>query len=66
MNYRYKYRQSPLYSINPDYFEQIVFYPEDLFKDEFHFKDEYLEKEFKFQIIRKIQDATDELQNLIE
>lgn len=61
-----KYRQSPLYSINPDYFEQIIFYPEDLFKDEFHFKDEYLEKEFKFQIIRKIQDATDELQNLIE
>lgn len=61
-----KYLQSPLYSINPNYFDQIVFYPEDLFKDELHFKDEYLEKENKFEIIRKIQNSTGELQDLIE
>ena len=61
-----KYQQSPLYSINPNYFDQIVFYPEDLFKDELHFKDEYLEKENKFEIIRSVQKTTGKLQDLIE
>lgn len=61
-----KYRNSRLYEINPNYFEQIVFYPEECFKDELHFKDGFLEGKGKFDVIRAIQAATGMLKGLLE
>lgn len=60
-----EYCQSPLYDINPEFFEQIVFYPEDVFKDDLHFKDNFLENEGKFEVIRAVQEATGDLEGLL-
>lgn len=60
-----KYKLSPLYEINPDYFEQIVWYPEECFKDELHFTDEFLEDGGKFEIIKDVQEMSGELEGLI-
>ena len=61
-----KYEQSPLYQINPEYFEQIVFYPKECFKDELHFTDEFLEDGGKLEIIKEVQKSTGELQGLFQ
>lgn len=61
-----EYCQSPLYDINPEFFEQIVFYPEDVFKDDLHFKDDFLENEGKFEVIRAVQEATGDLEGLLQ
>lgn len=61
-----KYRNSSLHQMNPDFFEQIVFYPEECFKDELHFTDEYLEEDGKVVIIKEIQKATGKLAGLIK
>lgn len=61
-----EYRHSPLYQINPGFFEQIIFYPEEVFKDDLHFKDEFLEDEGKFEVIKAVQEATGELEGLIQ
>lgn len=61
-----KYKNSELYQLYPDYFEQIVFYPEELFKDELHFTDEFMENTGKFEVIKDVQKATGELEGLLE
>lgn len=50
-----KYRQSSLYEINPEFFDQVLLFEEEMFKDELHFKDEFLEKGGKDEIIREVQ-----------
>lgn len=50
-----KYRQSSLYEINPEFFDQILLFEEEMFKDELHFKDEFLEEGGKDEIIREVQ-----------
>lgn len=60
-----RYKDSPLYEINPEYFNQIVYYPEECFKDELHFTDEFLEDGGKFDIIRDVQEATGALEGLL-
>ena len=61
-----KYTESKLYEINPDYFEQIVFFPQEYFKDELHFKDEFLKDGGKNFIIEEIQKNTGRLGALIK
>lgn len=65
-NLKEKYEESLLYDINPEFFEQIVFYPEEVFKDELHFKDEFLEDGGKNSIIKVVQEATGQLEGLLE
>lgn len=60
-----KYRHSPLYDINPEFFDQIVFYPEEVFKDSLHFKDEFLEDGGKDRIIEMVQEATGQPEGLL-
>lgn len=61
-----RYEKSLLYDINPKFFEQIVFYPEEVFKDDLHFKDEFLEDGGKNGIIQVIQTTTGQLDGLLE
>lgn len=59
-----QYKQSLLYEINPDFFEQIVYYPEEYFKDELHFKDELIKAGGQGEIIKAIQESTGTMENL--
>lgn len=61
-----QYKHSLLYEINPNYFEQIVYYPEECFKDDLHFKDELMENGGKFEIIKAVQKTTGELEGILE
>lgn len=60
------YQNSDLYSINPEFFEQILFFEPEHFKDELHFKDEFLENGGKNTMIEQIQIATGTLEGLLE
>lgn len=48
----------------PEYFEEIIYYPADKFKDNLHFKDNLLTPEFKREIIEKMKESTGEFSDL--
>lgn len=60
------YNKSPLYEINPKFFEQVIFFEEKYFKDELHFTDVFLQDGGKNQIIKQIQETTGLLDGLLE
>lgn len=51
------YMDSELGMLFPDYFESIVYYPADLFKDKEHFKDELLTDEFRSEVLTQSFEA---------
>ncbi len=58
------YLSSEIGGLFPKFFDGIMYYSSDLFKDDIHFKDNVLTHEFKREIIEKIKENTGEFSGL--
>lgn len=59
-----EFTDSGLVELFPDYFNQILFYPESDFRDGIHFKEEFETHEYFNQVIRDMQRVTDSMEDL--
>lgn len=53
-----EYMSSKLGELFPQYFDQIIYYPEAAFRDDIHFSEEYSTPEYLNEVIRQMQDQT--------
>lgn len=58
------YLLSEIGELFPEFFDGLMYYSSDLFKDDIHFKDNVLTHEFKREIIEKIKENTGEFSGL--
>lgn len=61
-----EFMECGLVEIAPRYFEEIIFYPEEAFRDGVHFTEEFATPGKKNEIIGKIQENTDGMENLVK